>query len=270
MPLRLTIAILVSVLLGSVSIAALRRRAATAGRAGPAGPPGRRHDDPGRRSRPRRRRRARRASARSCSPTPTRTSTSRGRATSRRSPAQRVVLRSGGDLDDWLDDVSRNAGSDARAVDAHRRAAPGRGAKAPPTRTGGRIRATRSSPVLRIRDALIDADAGGRARRTRPTPPRTSRKLRALDRAIAGCIGRSRRARRKLVTDHDALGSYAARYGIQVIGTVIPARSTQAQASAGEISRLVRTIRADRRHHDLPRELRRHEAHPRDGARRRR
>ena len=51
-------------------------------------------------------------------------------------------------------------------------------------------------------------------------------------------------AKRKLVTDHDALGYYAERYGIDIIGTVIPALSTQAQASAGETARLVRTIRA--------------------------
>ena len=52
------------------------------------------------------------------------------------------------------------------------------------------------------------------------------------------------RAERKLVTDHDALGYYADRYDIDVIGTVIPALSSQAQASAGEVARLVRTIRS--------------------------
>jgi ABC-type Zn uptake system ZnuABC Zn-binding protein ZnuA len=50
--------------------------------------------------------------------------------------------------------------------------------------------------------------------------------------------------RRKLVTDHDALGYYGDRYAIEIIGTVIPALSTQAQASAGEVARLVRTIRS--------------------------
>src|SRR6185295_4513963 len=45
-------------------------------------------------------------------------------------------------------------------------------------------------------------------------------------------------------TDHDALGYYADRYGIDVVGTVIPANSTQAQASAGAVARLVKTIRS--------------------------
>ena len=42
---------------------------------------------------------------------------------------------------------------------------------------------------------------------------------------------------------HDALGPYARRYGLTVIGTVIPSRSTAGQASAGQVARLVRTIR---------------------------
>ena len=49
---------------------------------------------------------------------------------------------------------------------------------------------------------------------------------------------------RKLVTSHDALGYYADRYGIEVIGTAIPALTTQAQPSAGETAELVDAIRA--------------------------
>src|SRR3712207_7872297 len=37
---------------------------------------------------------------------------------------------------------------------------------------------------------------------------------------------------RKLVTTHDALGYYAARYDIDVVGAVIPSLSTEAQPSA--------------------------------------
>lgn len=150
----------------------------------------------------------------------------------------RVVLRSGGDVDEWLDGVLENAGSDARVVTL-----------------GDDVAQRKDDPhwwqdprnaitaVIRIRDALIAVDGGGRAAYT-ANAARYVAELRALDRAIATCMRAIPPARRKLVTDHDALGYYAARYGIEVIGTVIPARSTQAQASAGEIARLVRTIRA--------------------------
>ena len=53
---------------------------------------------------------------------------------------------------------------------------------------------------------------------------------------------RCRATQRKLVTDHDALGYFAARYGIDVVGAAIPARTTAAQPSAGELADLVETI----------------------------
>lgn len=153
-----------------------------------------------------------------------------------------VVLRSGGGLDDWLDGVLDNAGSDATstalidvvrtrrredAVDPHWWQDPRNAMDA----------------VRRIRDVLIGADPGGRTAYTANAAAYVAR-LRALDGAIAACMRSIPAARRRLVTDHDALGPYAERYAIDVVGTVIPARSTQAQASAGEVARLVRTIRS--------------------------
>lgn len=43
---------------------------------------------------------------------------------------------------------------------------------------------------------------------------------------------------RKMVTDHDAFGYYADRYGLEVIGAVIPAYSTNASPSAQELAAL--------------------------------
>jgi len=153
-----------------------------------------------------------------------------------------VVLRSGGDLDEWLDGVLENAGSDAKVVTLLDAVTARRG--------GGEVdphwwqdprNAIRA--VQAIRAALVGADPGGRAVYT-ANADRYVARLRALDRAIATCMDAIAPARRRLVTDHDALGYYADRYDIDVVGTVIPALSTQAQASAGEVARLVRTIRA--------------------------
>ena len=57
------------------------------------------------------------------------------------------------------------------------------------------------------------------------------------------------------MTTHDALGAYAQRYGLEVIATVIPSRSTRGQASAGETAELVRTIRREQRARGVRREL---------------
>jgi ABC-type Zn uptake system ZnuABC Zn-binding protein ZnuA/ABC-type Mn2+/Zn2+ transport system permease subunit len=71
------------------------------------------------------------------------------------------------------------------------------------------------------------------------------RRLRALDRRIAACIATIPPARRKLVTDHDAFGYFAARYGLEVVGAVIPSQTTQAQPSARDVARLVALIRRE-------------------------
>jgi len=47
---------------------------------------------------------------------------------------------------------------------------------------------------------------------------------------------------RELVTDHDALGYYTSRYGLDVVGTVVPAYSTNAEPSARELAELQETI----------------------------
>ena len=79
--------------------------------------------------------------------------------------------------------------------------------------------------------------------------------LRALDAGIASCIDSVPAAERKLVTDHDAFGYFADRYGIEVVGAVIPSQTTQAQASAKDLSELARTIEAEGVTRGLPGEL---------------
>ncbi len=49
--------------------------------------------------------------------------------------------------------------------------------------------------------------------------------------------------RRVLVTSHDSLGYFAARYGFEVVGTVIPGLTTEREPSAAELSELVDEIR---------------------------
>jgi ABC-type Zn uptake system ZnuABC Zn-binding protein ZnuA len=150
-----------------------------------------------------------------------------------------VVFRSGGEVDDWLGDVIDNAGGDAEVVslidsvqrlddDPHWWQDP----------TGG----VRAVEVIRVE--LSKADPGGRAAYAR-NAERTVRRLRRLDRKIAGCVRRVPAAKRRIVTTHDALGYFARRYGVEVVGAVIPSLSTQAQASAGDVERLVEQIRRE-------------------------
>jgi zinc/manganese transport system substrate-binding protein len=161
-----------------------------------------------------------------------------------------VVFRSGGDLDDWLGEVVDNAGGDAEEVtliDAiplgRLREAGGEGAEAVDPHwwqdPGNAILVVRA-----IADALAAADPDG-AVAYRRNVARYSARLERLDREIARCIGLVPPDRRKLVTTHDSYGYFADRYGIEVVGALIPSRSTQAQPSAGETVELTDQIEAE-------------------------
>ena len=150
-----------------------------------------------------------------------------------------LVFRSGGEVDDWLNDVLDNAGGSADVVslidsvdriegDPHWWQDPRNAERA----------------VETIRNRLAKLDPGG-AGIYRLRAARLERRLRTLDAAIAACVERVPAAKRAIVTTHDALGYFARRYGVRVVGAVIPSLSTQAQASAGDVQKLVDQIRGE-------------------------
>ena len=49
---------------------------------------------------------------------------------------------------------------------------------------------------------------------------------------------------RLLVTNHEAMGYFADRYGFTIVGTVIPSVSTEASTSAKEMAALIDQIKA--------------------------
>jgi zinc/manganese transport system substrate-binding protein len=50
---------------------------------------------------------------------------------------------------------------------------------------------------------------------------------------------------RRLVTNHDAFGYFARRYGLEVVGSVIPTFDTSAELSTSDVRKLVATIKAE-------------------------
>jgi ABC-type Zn uptake system ZnuABC Zn-binding protein ZnuA len=150
-----------------------------------------------------------------------------------------VVFRSGGEVDEWLGDVISGAGGDAEVVsliDSVDRLGDD------PHWWQNPLNAVRAVDVIRAR--LSELDPNG-ARAYRRNAARVERELRRLDGRIAACVERVPPAKRKIVTTHDALGYFAGRYGVEVVGAVIPSLSTQAQASAGDVQRLVEQIRRE-------------------------
>lgn len=96
--------------------------------------------------------------------------------------------------------------------------------------------------VAAIRDALTEADPEGSGAYKRNAAGYTER-LERLDNEIARCMEKVPSAQRKLVTTHDALGYFAQRYDVEVVGALVPSLSTQAQPSSKDINALVDQIR---------------------------
>ena len=163
----------------------------------------------------------------------------------------KLVFANGDELDSWIEQIVSDSGSDAEIVDL--------GAVVPERRPGesNGAEASRYDPhwwhdprnaeaaVTAIERRLAAADPSHRHQFERNARAYLA-KLRALDAGIAGCMKAVPPARRKLVTDHDAFGYFADRYGIEVVGAVIPSQTTQAQPSAKDLSALAQLIERER------------------------
>ena len=97
--------------------------------------------------------------------------------------------------------------------------------------------------VENIRDGLIDADPEG-AETYKTNADAYIAQLKDLDKWIVEQVDTIPAERRLLVTNHEAVGYFAERYGFEVVGAVIPSLSTDAGTSAKEMSALIEQIKA--------------------------
>ena len=93
-----------------------------------------------------------------------------------------------------------------------------------------------------VRNALIDADPGGRAVYEANTE-RCLKQLRALHQAIAATVATVPPGNRRLLTYHDSWPYFAKRYGFTVIGAVQP--SSFAESSPREVARLIDQLKRE-------------------------
>ena len=157
----------------------------------------------------------------------------------------RVVVANGAGLDDWLGDLLANAGSEARRVDASARI------ELLPTEEEGfpgdphvwHDPARAKTMVDNVAAGLARADPEGRATYLSNAA--------AYKRALERMAARIRRtfepippARRNLVTSHDAFGYFARAYDVRLVGSVLPAITTETEPSGLKLRELVEEIRA--------------------------
>jgi ABC-type Zn uptake system ZnuABC Zn-binding protein ZnuA len=96
--------------------------------------------------------------------------------------------------------------------------------------------------VENIRDGLIQVDAQG-SETYKANADAYIAKLKGLDAWIVEQVNTVPAERRLLVTNHEALGYFAERYGFEVTGSVIPSFSSNAAPSARELARLIDAIK---------------------------
>ena len=148
-----------------------------------------------------------------------------------------VVVRSGGELDEWLDEALEAAGGDAEVVDLMA------AVKAPQDEPHWWLDpALGRAASAQLADSFAAADPARREVFER-NARRQARRLARLESRLRRCLRVVPAGDRELVTTHDAFGAYARRFDFEVVGSLVPASSDHGQPSAGETSRLVSTMR---------------------------
>jgi ABC-type Zn uptake system ZnuABC Zn-binding protein ZnuA len=157
----------------------------------------------------------------------------------------KLVVESGVGVDAWADQLVADSVPGTPVMDASRGL---------PLRTGDSSEPDGDphwwhDPVLFERAAMAVADRLAaidphHAADYRAGAARYVAQIKQMDEANMRLIATVPRADRKLVTNHDAFGYFAAHYGITVVGSVLPSLSSVAQPSAEDVVALIHRIRA--------------------------
>ena len=151
-----------------------------------------------------------------------------------------LVVENGVGLESWLADTIESSGYDGPVVDASQ---------------GVRLRQVDGAPdphiwqdpsnaermAANIERGLAAAEPSA-AGAFRANLAAYTKQLRALDAEVQRQVDSL--ANRKVVTDHDAFGYYLDRYGLELVGSVIPSFDSSAELSGRDIRDLVAKVRA--------------------------
>lgn len=160
-----------------------------------------------------------------------------------------VVFLNGLGFEGWMNRLVRASGTRATLVETAngtsavaeaRGRGPGRAAVDPhawQNVTNARIY------VAHIRDGLIAADPAGKAIYAARTDAYLAR-LDALESEVKAAIARIPADRRRIITSHDAFAHFETAYGLDFVAP--QGVSTEAEASAGDVARIIRQIRKER------------------------
>ena len=186
-----------------------------------------------------------------------------------------LILENGLGYEEWLDQVIQNSGTKARRVVVSKGLTPRRAQGAGEVHDAASFKAEDDESdhmdqvtllpskqlaydphmwldaqaamkyVENIHDALVQYDIRNAAAYRANAQPYQAQ-LKELDTYLAQQANSIPKERRKLVTNHETFGYFAERYGFEVVGTVIPSVSAEAQPSAQDVARLVDKVKAQK------------------------
>jgi len=155
-----------------------------------------------------------------------------------------LVLTSGGEVDEWVDELIESSGTEAEVVSLLDSAAVVRTEDGEVDPHWWQDPRNAVAATETIADGLSRMDPSGAAAYDENEAAFVAA-IQRTDRTVAECMEFLPPRARRLVTSHDSLGYFADRYDIEVVGSAVPALSTQAQPSSGETADLVDLIEAE-------------------------
>jgi ABC-type Zn uptake system ZnuABC Zn-binding protein ZnuA len=153
-----------------------------------------------------------------------------------------VVIQNGVGLEDWLTDTIDSSGFDGPVIDASQGVRLRQvGGEADPhiwqdPRNAAQMAANIERGLAAAEPAAAAALAANLAAYTK--------ELQALDAEVERQIDSL--ANKKVVTNHDAFGYYLDRYGLELVGSVIPSFDSSAELSGRDLRDLVAKVKATR------------------------
>jgi ABC-type Zn uptake system ZnuABC Zn-binding protein ZnuA len=173
-----------------------------------------------------------------------------------------IIFRAGFDLDEWLDELIENAGGDASVVDTSENVETGplpetehedeeeNGEEVDDGDAHGHDEVDPHiwldpSKVLVIVDNIVEGlsevDPDG-AEVYATNAAQYKSEVMEMDSEVAEIFSACEPSELKLVTNHDSLNYLAERYGLTVVGAVIPTLETTAEPSAEDLAELIELI----------------------------
>lgn len=158
-----------------------------------------------------------------------------------------IIFENGLHLEHWLDKLYAASGSKAMRVVVSKGVTP-RIFEDNPQETDPHAWQDVTNVILytqNVRDALVSFDPANKDKYTANASDYIG-KLQALDEWVKSQVALIPADKRKLVTNHDALGYFARRYGFKIIGAVIPSATTEAaDPSAKETADLLNLVKVN-------------------------